>query len=219
MSDVSLFLFDFDGVVADTAEDLADAVAETQIHYGMEPMATEEILSFVGFGASFLIRSSMAGLEEEKLDEALAYYRAYYKEHAVVKTTLYPGVRETLQRIRAAGGVSCIISNKPEPITRKMVVELDIAEYFLEVIGPESLKHMKPDPEGLVDCMKKAGRGPKETIMIGDSYTDIQAGRAAGTLTCGVLYGIGDRQKLLDEQADFYVDNLIHLLEKLTEAS
>lgn len=212
MSEVKLFLFDFDGVVADTGADIADAVRATQLHFGVAPMPQEQILSYVGFGAAHLIRCSLTEVERP---EALSYFRTFYQEHAVVKTRLFPGILEALERIRMAGAVSCIVSNKPEAITREIVQTLGVQNFFTIVQGPESLTHMKPDPEGLFLCMHETGYAPSETVMIGDSYTDIQAGRAAGALTCGVLYGIGDRTKLLAEHADYYVENVLQLLDEL----
>lgn len=74
---------------------------------------------------------------------------------------------------------------------------------------------MKPDPEGLKLCMEKYGAKPSETLMVGDSYSDIRAGRAANTYTCGVLYGIGDLDKLIAEKADLYVNDLNEISKNL----
>ncbi len=213
MIDVDIIIYDFDGVIADTAEDIAGAVQAAQKQYGAQLMDIPAIISHVGFGAKYLLNQCLPDLASEKGEEALLWYKAYYREHSKVKTELYPTVQETLEKIHAAGVPQFVVSNKPEPITLKLVEELGVAHCFTKVLGPESLTHMKPDPEGLVKCMEMAGR--RRGLMIGDSFTDIQAGRNAGIHTCGALYGIGNTDKLKAENADFYVERLGEIFEHI----
>lgn len=213
MIDVDIVIYDFDGVIADTAEDIAGAVQAAQKQYGARVMDIPTIISHVGFGAKYLLNHCLPDLDSSMQEEALLWYKAYYREHSKVKTELYPTVQETLERIRAAKVPQFVVSNKPEPITRKLVEELGVAHCFTTVLGPESLTHMKPDPEGLVKCMEIAGR--RKGLMIGDSFTDIQAGRNAGIHTCGALYGIGNMDKLKAENADFYVEKLGEIFEHI----
>lgn len=211
MIDIDILIYDFDGVIADTAADIAGGVQATQRQYGAPVMDIPTIISHVGFGAKYLLSRCLPDLPPERAEEALSWYKAFYQEHSRVKTELYPTVRETLERIYAAGVPQFVVSNKPEPITLKLVEELGVAGCFTKVLGPESLEHMKPNPEGLVKCMDIAGR--RKGLMVGDSFTDIQAGRSAGIHTCGALYGIGDRVRLKAENADFYVEKLGEIFE------
>lgn len=213
MIDVDILIYDFDGVIADTAADIAGAVQAAQKQYGAQVMDIPVIISHVGFGARYLLRQCLPELAPERQEEALSWYKEFYRQHSKVKTELYPTVRETLERIYAAGVPQFVVSNKPEPITRKLVQELGVAHCFTGVLGPESLTHMKPDPEGLVKCMELAGR--RKGLMVGDSFTDIQAGRSAGIHTCGALYGIGNKEKLQAEHADFYVEELGEIFEHI----
>ena len=206
MIDIDIVIYDFDGVIADTAADIAGAVQAAQKQYGAQIMDMPTIISHVGFGAKYLLNQCLPDLEPERQEEALKWYKAFYREHSRVKTELYPTVRETLEKIYAAGVPQFVVSNKPETITLKLVEQLGVAHCFTRVLGPESLTHMKPDPEGLVKCMELAGR--RNGLMIGDSFTDIQAGKRAGIHTCGALYGIGNMEKLKAEQADFYIEEL-----------
>ena len=210
MQTIDIVIYDFDGVIADTAADIAGAVQAAQKQYGKEIMDIPKIISFVGFGAKYLIDRCLPHMTEEEQAEALCWYKEYYHFHSCVDTELYPTVGETLRAVADAGIAQCVVTNKPEPITKKIVAELGVDSYFTLILGPESLEKMKPDPEGLLKCVRETGRS--RGIMVGDSYTDILAGKAAGMETCGVLYGMGNREKLLEAGADHYIEKLEKLL-------
>ncbi len=198
-------VFDFDGVLADTALDIAASVRATQRQYGVPEMTTPEIMSFVGWGAKHLVEHTVP-VEEDKKAEVLAWYKDYYAAHPCDETVLYPGILETLEGFQARGVKMSVVSNKPEPLTRMIVEKLQIGRFFTRVIGPESVTRMKPDPEGLLLCAKAMEAEPAGCMMVGDSYTDIEAGKAAGFgRTCAVFYGYGDKQKLEGMHADFSV--------------
>lgn len=198
-------VFDFDGVLADTALDIAASIRATQRQYGVPEMTTPEIMSFVGWGAKHLIEHTVP-VEEARGAEVLAWYKDYYAAHPCDETVLYPGIRDMLAGFQARGVKMSVVSNKPEPLTRMIVDKLDISRYFTRVIGPESVTRMKPDPEGLLLCAKAMDADPANCMMVGDSYTDIEAGKAAGFgCTCAVFYGYGNKQKLEAVGADFAV--------------
>ncbi len=205
-------IFDFDGVVADTGRDIAASVQAAQKEYGVSVSDYHTILSFVGHGAKYLIDRSLADLAAPKRAEALAWYKRYYETHPCAETQLYDGFAELADALARRGTKMSIVSNKPEAITNVIVSRLGIAGYFTKVIGPESVKRMKPDPEGLLLCLDAMQTAPAEVVMVGDSYTDIQAGKAAGTHTCAVLYGYGDKEKLKAENADFSVSAAFDIL-------
>ena len=205
---VQAVVFDFDGVLADTALDIAASVRATQRQYGMPEMTTEQIMSFVGWGAKHLIEHTVPAEDEAKQEEILAWYKAYYAAHPCDETVLYPGIQETLDGFKARGVKMSVVSNKPEPLTRMIVDKLGISTYFTRVIGPESVTRMKPDPEGLLLCAKAMDAAPENCMMVGDSYTDIEAGKAAGFgCTCAVFYGYGNKEKLTAAGADFAVQH------------
>lgn len=210
MLKVDVVIYDFDGVIIDSAAGIANAVQATQRHFGTRVMDIPEIVSFVGNGAKYLIDGCLVELSEDDRKTALVWYKKYYHENCMFGTSLYPTVKETLEFFYNKGVPQFIVSNKPEPITRKIVAELNAEKYFYGMYGPESLKKMKPDPEGLLKCMESCGR--HKGIMAGDSYTDIIAGKKAGIHTCGALYGMGDVDKLKAENADIYVESLGEML-------
>lgn len=202
---IQAVVFDFDGVLADTALDIVASVRATQRHYGVPEMSGAEIMSFVGWGAKFLIDNTVPVCAEHQ-SEALSWYQAYYAAHPCDETVVYPGVLETLARFQTMGVKMAVASNKPEALTNKIVDKLGLMEYFTCVIGPESVTRMKPDPEPLLLCAQRMETAPEYCMMVGDSYTDIVAGRNAGfAKTCAVLCGYGNQEKLQAEHADFTV--------------
>lgn len=216
---IKLTVIDFDGVLADTGADIAAAIQATQEHYGIKPWDKSTILTYVGHGAKKLVDGTLKDAGEDKLADALKWYCGYYYDHTTVYTRLYPGVREFLEELKLRGVHACVLTNKPEAQTLKILKELDADKLFDIVIGPESVGKLKPDPEGIFYCMNKLGVKASETVMIGDSYSDIVTGRAAETYTCGVLYGIGNVEKLLGENPDVCVKEDLRELfgEKYTE--
>lgn len=207
-------VFDFDGVLADTALDIGASIRATQRQYGARVMETPEIISHVGFGAKYLVDHTVPVGDERKMAEVLGWYKAYYEAHPCDITVLFDGIRETLETFRLRGVPMCIVSNKPEAITRLIAEQLGIAPFFTRIVGPESVTKMKPDPEGLLLCAREMFERRGEPLdlsacmMVGDAYTDIQAGKAAGFgATCAVLYGYGNREKLLAAGATYQVEN------------
>lgn len=200
---IKAVIFDFDGVVAETGYDIVASVQATQEEFNIPQLDYDTIMSYVGHGAKYLIDCAMSQLSEKACAEALKWYKNYYKNHPCDKTKLYDGFISVAEELKKRGILMSIVSNKPEPITRLIAEKLQIMKYFTKIIGPESVSKMKPDPEGLFVCIEAMAVKPEETVMVGDSYTDIQAGKAAGAYTCAILYGYGDKAKLIAENADY----------------
>jgi len=206
---INVLIFDFDGVIIDSRADIANAVKHTLEYFGRPMLPDDEIISHVGWGADNLVRSCFKGCDDEIIQKAIPFYRKYYLENSVEKTRLYNNVRETLEFFR--NKKTALVTNKPEDVSRSILDKLGIAGYFGIVIGPESLKRMKPDPEGIFKVLDFFEEKPENAIMIGDTYTDIEAGKAAGSYTCGVTYGIGAVKDMMDASPDFVVDDIIEL--------
>lgn len=206
---INVLIFDFDGVIIDSRDDIAGAVEYSLKHFGRPPLSRDEIISYIGWGADNLIRSCFKGCDDEVIREAISFYKKYYLDNSVKETKLYKNVEETLDFFK--GKKIALVTNKPEDISLSILDKLGVADRFNIVIGPESLKKLKPDPEGILKVLDAFGEDPKKTIMIGDTYTDVEAGKAAGTYTCGVTYGIGSTEDLLKASPDYIVDDIIKL--------
>ena len=206
---INVLIFDFDGVIIDSRDDIAGAVEYSLKHFGRPPLPRDEIISYIGWGADNLIRSCFKGCDDEVIREAISFYKKYYLDNSVKETKLYKNVEETLDFFK--GKKIALVTNKPEDISLSILDKLGVADRFNIVIGPESLKKLKPDPEGILKVLDAFGEDPKKTIMIGDTYTDVEAGKAAGTYTCRVTYGIGSTEDLLKASPDYIVDDIIKL--------
>lgn len=205
---MELLIFDLDGTLIDSRLDLAAAVNATRRHMGMDPLDNERVYSYVGSGAPVLIRRALGQqATEAELQEALEFFLEYYRDHDLDNTALYPGVRESLDRLRDSGKSMAVLTNKPVKMSRNIVDALGIGTHFFRVYGGNSFEFKKPNPIGIDTLMKEAGVGPDGTIMIGDSSVDVHTARNAGVPCCGVTYGF-QPESLADPAPDFKVDRM-----------
>ncbi|MCX7710085.1 MAG: HAD-IA family hydrolase [Clostridia bacterium] len=211
--DIEAVIFDFDGVIVDSGADIVNAVQYTLRQFKQPELPYNEIIGYVGHGAKELIRKSFKGCSEQMIEEAFPVYKNYYLEHAIVETKLYLNVKETLTALKDRKKKIALVTNKPEDLALKILKGLEVEEYFDSVIGPESVKKMKPDPEGILKVVREFGVKTELAVMVGDSHTDVEAGRSAGTITCGVTYGLGDRDELVKSAPNFFIDEMSKLIE------
>jgi phosphoglycolate phosphatase len=187
---IDLLIFDLDGTVIDSKLDLANSVNAARAHLGMDPLKLTVIMNHVGFGAPVLIRKALGSeATESEAAHALEFFLDYYRDHALDSTRLYPGVRESLERLQAAGKRLAILTNKPAAISRMVIEGLGAAALFFRVYGGDSLAAKKPDPAGIDQLMREAGIGCGATMMVGDSVVDVETARNAGVRSCGVRFG------------------------------
>jgi phosphoglycolate phosphatase len=205
---MELLIFDLDGTLIDSRLDLANAVNQTRRHMGLEPLDNERVYSYVGNGAPVLIRKAMGSqATEPELEEALEFFLEYYREHALDYTTLYPGVKESLDRLQAAGKRMAVLTNKPVRMSQVIVNGLGVGGHFSRVYGGNSFEFKKPHPVGIHKLMEESGVGPDGAIMVGDSSVDVATARNAGIACCGVTYGF-QPETLVDPAPQLTVDRM-----------
>ena len=135
---MDLLIFDLDGTLIDSKLDLAHAVNATRSHMGMSALDHERVYSYVGNGAPLLIRRALGERATEvQVEEALEFFLEYYREHYLDHTMLYPGVRESLDRFRAAGKRMAVLTNKPVRISTAIVDGLGVGGHFFRVYGQQ----------------------------------------------------------------------------------
>jgi len=211
-----LFLFDLDGTLIDSSEDIARALNSALLKIGRRPLALPEVIRFVGEGTEVLLRRALrevTGMEPEaqEVRTGMQLMLEEYHAHLVVSSRLYPGVRETLATIRWAR--LGLVSNKTECLCRRILEAFHLSEAFCIVLGSDSLPRRKPDPAPLLEAMALCGAHPSETVMVGDSRTDVLAGKAAGTFTCGLSCGFRGREELAVAGCDLIIDSFAQLPE------
>ena len=210
-----LFVFDLDGTLVDTFDDIAQAVNHVLGIFGLAPRSVDEVRGHVGNGVRQLMSRMMGDFakrvspeERESLfDKAIEAWRKYYLEHPAERSRLYPDVQRVLELLRSRSIRLAVFSNKLQEITERVLEELGIVHLLDEVIGENSRFPRKPDPEGLFFLMKKFHARPETTWMVGDGEADVQVGLAAGCRICGVSYGILSRTSLLASGAHVVIDS------------
>ena len=185
-----LIIFDLDGTLIDSAEDLAISMNATRAHFGMSPLDPRLIYSYVGNGALVLVRRALGPEASDAMVEAaLRFFLKFYRDHALEHTKLYPGVRETVDELTAAGHRLAVLTNKPVRISSDIVAALGLGERFLRIYGGDSFVSKKPDPIGITTLMNETTAEAAETMMVGDSGVDVQTARNANVRSCGVAWG------------------------------
>jgi phosphoglycolate phosphatase len=202
---MDLLIFDLDGTLVDSRLDLANAVNAMRQHLAMSPLTNERVYSYVGHGAPVLVRRALGEpAAEHDLQAALAFFMQYYAAHDLEHTTLYPGVRESLDRFRDAGKRMAVLTNKPVRMSRHIVEGLGIGGHFFQVFGGDSFERKKPDPMGVEALLREAGMDRAHAMMVGDSAVDVATARNAGIACCGVTYGF-QPESLADPAPDLLV--------------
>ncbi len=208
-----LLVFDLDGTLVDSKEDLAVAVNVAIESFGFPPLPHREICGYVGDGAAALIRRALPAEQESLLPQALDRFLSYYRRHLLDTTRPYPGVVDALRKWSGTYRMA-LLTNKPIAMTEAILSGLSLAGYFTDVRGGDSFDTKKPDPQGLLHILGTAGVPPGETVMVGDAKNDVLAGKAAGTVTCGVTYGLG-ADGFAAHPPDFTVDRFPDLFTRI----
>ena len=184
-------LFDLDGTLLNTLEDLRDATNAALRHFGCPERTLEEIRTFVGNGARNQIRLSLPGkADDPDLDEVLEWYKAYYADHCQIKTAPYPGIGDMLEALKEKWPMA-IVSNKPD-----IAVKTLCAEHFpgIYALGEAPDCPRKPAPDMVFKAMEAIG--VDKCIYVGDSEVDIRTANNAGVPCVSVLWGFRDRDVL-----------------------
>jgi phosphoglycolate phosphatase len=215
---LKLLVFDLDGTLIDSAQDLCNSVNATLIHFGRAPLEDAIVAGMIGDGALMLVRRAFtkadgAPVDEGSLGKAHAWFLDYYREHKLDFTYAYQGVLEALAALRALHDQPCctsramaVLTNKPVRPAREICAALGLAPYFMGIYGGNSFSTKKPDPEGLLALMAEAGAKPEETVMIGDSKVDVLTARNAGAWSIGCTFGLAP-ETLTITQPDVLVDS------------
>jgi phosphoglycolate phosphatase len=195
---IKFLIFDLDGTLIDSRLDLVHSVNAALGHIGRPALPDDVIASYVGDGAPILIQRALGGetVDAALVQQGLQFFLAYYREHKLDHTTVYPGVHEALAAIQHAGDGKhstprkmAVLTNKPVIASRAIVDALGLGTFFTQVYGGNSFSTKKPDPEGARRLLEENRMRPEETVMVGDSHVDVETGRNAGLWTIGVNYG------------------------------
>lgn len=198
MSEIKAIIFDLDGTLIDSVDDLANSVNHTLAKLDLPLHTREEIKGFVGDGVQKLIKRSLGDASAERFGDAFTIFMEHYGAHCTDNTLLYPGVAEILPEL-AQNYYLGLITNKSIKFSITILQVLGIYSYFKEVLGGNSLSTKKPDPEGIFYMADKWGLTPGQIVMVGDHATDIEVGQRAGCKTVFIKSGIGEKRGLVPD--------------------
>ncbi len=216
---IKLLIFDLDGTLIDSSHDITDAINHAVTPLGIRPLTVTEIKEMVGSGITKLIEDLISTekivLDSKPLynlkEEAVNRFLEYYSAHLLDNTTAYPQVKETLSKLGRYK--KAVISNKREGFSKRALEGVNLLEFFDVVLGSDSISERKPSPVPVFEVLKRLDVSKSETVIIGDSNFDIEAGKAAGVKTVAVTYGYRSKEAL--KEADFMIDKFRELLNVL----
>jgi phosphoglycolate phosphatase len=199
---VRLIVFDLDGTLIDSRRDLAESGNALLAGFDVPPLPDEAVVAMVGEGARTLVSRILdaRGVKAD-VDAALTRFLQLYDDRLTNHTDLYPGVRETLADLKDRAALA-VLTNKPQAPTDRLLMHFGLSGWFVDVIGGDTPFGRKPDPAGLNALRRRVGAAADETLMVGDSWVDIETARRAGTRACFAGYGFGLRPQggLLDAE-------------------
>lgn len=212
-------LFDLDGTLVDTAEDLCGALNRALKSVGRPPVTVQQVRGMIGGGLPNLV---MKGLEatggpipQVQYDEIVKNARTDYEEHVADKSKPYPGVLEALRGLSQRGTKMGVCTNKPAAASKKLLAALGLDKYLAVVVGGDSLPVKKPHPQMAREVLKKLGNfAPEAAVLVGDSETDVKLARAAG-LPVILVEGGYTEIPVKDLGADMVIRGFSQLNEKL----
>lgn len=199
-----VYLFDIDGTLLDSAEDICGAVQQVLAATGFPPAEFKFLKSYIGLHLINLFVDLFPHYTPEQIDELIRQYRAFYPARGHKLTRVYPGVPEALA---ALGGRKATATTKGTPTTRAILEQFGLIGYFDHVQGTDGFP-CKPAPDVILTALSALGARPEETLMVGDSPADMEAGRRAGVKTCAVRYGYGDPAEMARLEPDYWIDDL-----------
>ncbi len=201
-------LFDLDGTLLDTLEDLADATNRTLVAHGYKPHAVDDYRRMVGWGIVRLVEAALpvTELRPDRIRELAGEVSDLIRERPVGSTRAYPGVTELLEELSRRAIPFAVLSNKPEELTRLVVGKLLGTFRFAEVRGSRSGVPPKPDPEGALLVARRIGIAPERFLYAGDSNVDMATANAAGMYAVGVTWGFRSREELAASGARSIID-------------
>ncbi len=204
---VRLIIFDLDGTLIDSSIDITNALNYALQPYSLKKLSVGDSIKLIGEGINRLIEKIVGDMGGEVVDSVTRRFLEHYTKHILDYTTEYPGVRETLaglDKYRKA-----VISNKKEGLSKKVLEGLGLLKYFDIIIGSDTTPERKPSPVPILKVLSELKIDACDSVMVGDSNYDVDAGKAAGVRTIAVTYGYRPRDVIA--HADYLIDRMVDL--------
>lgn len=216
MKTTELMIFDLDGTLVDSKDDLTAAVNFIRRKYTLSDINSTEVASYLGNGIRRLIDSVLPNeLSKEDKQNAFLMFNEYYSEHLLDTTYVYPGIFDMLKALPSIK--KAVLSNKTEVYTKKIIEKLGLAEYFIKICGGDTFPEKKPSCLPINSIIKELNVKKDRTVMVGDGINDILCGKSAGISTIAVLYGYSSKSKIEANSPSFIASqpsDILNFLQK-----
>jgi phosphoglycolate phosphatase len=206
MTAIDLLIFDLDGTLVDTRQDLTNSVNFVRSQFDLPPLELPDVMTFVGDGLHKLMQRALASQDLDRIEKAATLFGEHYRDHCLDFSALYDDAREILHHFH--NKKMAVISNKPDEFTLAILKGLEVDSHFKVILGGDSQPQLKPSPAAILLILEKLEVQPERAVIIGDGTTDIEAGRRAGIHTCAVTYGYRSREILAASQPEILIENL-----------
>jgi phosphoglycolate phosphatase len=219
MTKYSAVIFDLDGTLINSLEDLADSGNEALLKFGFSSHPAEAYKKFIGNGLRQMMKAAVQReIDEELADKLWKECKSVYSKNYLNKTCPYDNVINMLRKLKELGLKMAVCTNKPDKLANEVVEKLLGREYISVAYGEREGIPRKPDPASLNEAAKYLDVLPENTIYIGDSGVDMICGRRAGMLTAGALWGFRDREELVGSGVQILLASPMELIDYLEKA-
>ncbi len=215
MKEKELYIFDLDGTLIDSKEDIADSVNLTLTALGMKPVSKKKIYSYIGVGVTGLLKDILGEEREQNTEEVLKLFSSVYMKNLLNTTGYYENLFSLVTTLKKKGKKLAVCTNKSIGYTEKIAEGLKMHDLFDIILGGDSVPKMKPAPDMLLEAMRHTSVSPEQSVMIGDGVNDILSAQAAGIPVIAVGYGLGEKQYLTYYHPEFYCETTQELISVL----
>ncbi|MDQ1144399.1 pyrophosphatase PpaX [Bacillus sp. SORGH_AS 510] len=210
---ITTVLFDLDGTLIDTNELIITTYLHTLEKYFPSKYQREDVLPFLGP----TLHEVFGNMDPDRVEEMVSEYRAFNIANHDELVKEFEGVLETVQTLKERGYKMGIVTTKRHDVTLKGLRLMNLEDYFEVIVAYDHVEKVKPDPEPIFKALEQLGSTPEESIMVGDNFHDILAGKNAGTATAGVAWSIKGREYVAKYEPDYMLENMKDLLTILGE--
>lgn len=208
-----LAIFDMDGTILDTLEDLSDCMNYILKQHDMPSRTINEVRSFVGNGIRKLVsRAVPAGTSEETIDVLFDEFREYYKDHCAIKTKPYEGINDVIRKLREKGILTAVVSNKADFAVKSLCDDY-FTDLFDASVGDKEGQRRKPYPDGVNSVLEQLGVAREDAVYIGDSDVDFETAKNSEMDVIMVGWGFRDEDFILSKGAEFVIHQPEELLQ------
>ena len=208
-----LIIFDFDGTLGDTRRNIVKTMQMTIAELHLSGRSEKECAATIGLPLAECFRTLFPDKQDELITRCAETYRRIFNENLKnIRPEAFPGVVETLSVLHKKGFVLTIASSRSHNSLTELTLNMGIADYISYLLGADDVKEAKPKPEPVLKTLANMHYDAGETLVVGDMAVDIRMGANAGARTCGVTWGNGTRDELVQAGADYIIDSMEELI-------